>query len=239
MKLPKLEFPKYTTDLPWSGRTISYRPYSVKEEKILMMAAASEDIDPVEAENSIIQIIENCCSVDVTTLHPSEVEWLFMKLRIASVSPVVELDVEMPDCDEETCPGVAPGFMNLNDARFEGIDDLKSSGFKQKNDSWIIMLSDTVGVQMKDIKEQKGNTDYHPVLSNIKSIFDEENVYPVEEISREELENFLVDLPPIVADKIKSFFEYQPRVVCTMRAMCPVCSKKVEKDIVGLSDFFV
>jgi len=239
MKLPKIDYPKMTTELPWSKKTITYRPYSTKEEKLLMMAAAVDELNDEEVTKTVIQIIENCCSVDVTTLHPIDVEWLFIKLKAASDTPILEVMFYPPTCTTEDCPDEIQAFMNLDEIRVENLDKLQETGFVRKGEHWLMELANGVGIQFKDLKESREDRTLDEiVIDSIESIYDEETVYPASEVGREELIAYIEDLIPAHSDKIKSFFELQPKLVCPIAAICPKCKKIHESKIEGLTSFF-
>lgn len=239
MKLPKIDYPRLTTELPWSKRTITYRPYSTKEEKLLMMAAAVDELDDEEVTKNVIQVIENCCSVDVTTLHPVDVEWLFIKLKSASDSPILEVSFFPPTCTTEDCPDEIQAYMNLEEARVENLDKLEETGFTRKGDFWVIELANGVGMRFKDLKESREDRTVDQIIvDSIDCIFDEQDVYPAADIDRAELIAYVEDLIPAHSAKLKSFFELQPKLVCPIAAICPKCKKVHESKIEGLTSFF-
>ena len=240
MKLPKLDYPRYETTLPWSGKVISYRPYSVKEEKLLMMSASNEEATDEDIARAVIQVIENTCDVDVSTLHPVDVEWAYLKVYSASVSPIVEVTFFNETCSTPECPTEIQTLLNLESATVIGLDALMDAGFVKKSNGWLIMLTSTVGVIMKDIKEDTDfKTDYNVVLDNIKAIFDEEDIIDVASVKREDLIDFVEDIPKPSADKIKEFFKLQPYVSCTLEAKCPVCKVVHTENVRNLTSFFV
>lgn len=232
IKIPKVQFPTYETVLPWSGRTINYRPYSVSEERILMMAASGNQ--PDEINKSVIQIIENCCGVEVESLHPIDFEWCYIKLRIAAVSPILEVTYNL-GCTE-TCPESIDINLNLEDVYVEGLNDLTEAGFVKKNGSWILMLNDEVGIQMNDMRESKEDVDL--LHSSIKAIFDSDTVVSASELSKTEIEDFIDALPAPMADKISAFFDNQPYTSLDYKVVCPACKKVHTEKVSGIINFF-
>lgn len=239
MKLPKISYPTFTTILPWSKKEITYRPYSVKEEKMLMMASSDENISDEDVLKGVTQVIENCCSVDIETLHPVDVEWLFIKLKSVSDTPILEVTFFPPTCSTENCPDELNAYINLDKAVVEGLSDLEEYGFKRKGDHWIIMLTDTVGIKLNDLKESKSDRSTSQlILDSIESIFNEEEVWPTKDLDKSELIAFVEDLTPNDSTNLKKFFELQPRLTAEIVAICPVCKKTHENKITGLTNFF-
>lgn len=235
MKLPKLDMPTFKTTLPWSGQDITFRQYTCKEERILTTAAAGDDAE--EAERAVIQTIENCCNVDVSTLHPVDVEWLFIKLRSLSVSPVIKVTFFPEKCTTSECPEEIDTLVNLDDAQCLGLDTLEQQGFTRRKGSWILMLTDEIGVQFRDLKESK-DPEYHPILDNIQSIFDGETIYDCKQLEREHLIEWFDAMPVSQSEKIKSFFESQPYIEVELKAKCPHCKHEHTSTMRGLSSFF-
>ena len=240
MKLPKLDYPRYETILPWSGKKISYRPYSVKEEKLLMMGASNEEASDDDVARAVIQVIENTCDVDVSTLHPVDVEWAYLKVYSVSVSPIIEATMFVESCTTPECPTEIQTLINLDEAIPDGISWLEDAGFIRKSGGWLIMLNDKVGLLMKDIKEDtEFAEDYNVILDNISAVFDDETMISTKDVSREELSNFVEDIPKPSSEKIKQFFKLQPVVTCKIQGKCPTCKTIHTETIKGLSSFFV
>lgn len=239
MKLPKFDLPRYKAELPWSERTVSYRPYTVKEERIYTMVSSNPDSSDEQIHDAVMQLIGNCVDVDITTLHPSEVEYLFVQLRSVSVSPFLDVVYYNNTCEDQDCPQEIDAEIDLSKSKLDGLNELYDSGFVKRNGNWVVMLSDTVGISLKDMKQPKTLTDNTDVLyKSILCIFDGDDVIPVDQISQDELREFVDGIPPHVAEKIKQFFDNQPKLVCDYMVTCPKCKRQIQSRVEGLSGFF-
>lgn len=236
MKLPKLDMPMYSTELPVSGKKVKYRPYTVKEEKIILLAATTND--PVQLKEAAIQVLENCCSVDVTTLHPTDVEWLFIKLRIVSVSIDADIEVPIYKCTDEKCPESISVKVNIEENLvINGKEILDNEpGFTKKKDGWVIMFTDQIGIQMSVLTNK--STDEGEVMWDcFVAMFEGDNIITKNDVTKEEFIAYIDDLPRPFADKIEFLFNNQPWISMPIVAECPACGKKHEVNISGILDF--
>jgi hypothetical protein len=208
MKLPKIDKPVFELLVPSQKKKVMCRPYVCKEEKILLIAQESgEEKDIVLA---LKQVLNNCIideSFDIDSITTFDLEYMFLKLRAKSVNNIVSIKYRDQDDDE-----VYEFQVNLDSVEMLDVGKLKDK----------IMINETTGMQMKypsitiiedapSATTQAELIDYL-VKSCIKSIFDEENVYPVEDVSPEELQTFLDDLPVNVLNDLTDFFKNLPRM---------------------------
>jgi hypothetical protein len=208
MPLPKIKYPISEFKIPSTGKKESFRPFLVKEEKLLLMAKSSED--PTDIFRSIKQIINNCClneSFSIDKLTVFDLEYLFLKLRSISVGDVVEVSYRDNDDGEVY--------------KFE--IDLKSVGveFPEGVDK-VIPVTDSVGIVMKwpsasvfDDKEFLDSGDqafYELVIRCIDKIYDDEDVFETSDYSHAEIVAFLDDCGLKTYEKIQEFMAKAPRV---------------------------
>ncbi len=236
MKLPKLDMPTYKTTLPVSGIEVKYRPYTVKEEKIILIAANTQD--PEQLQNAAIQILENCCSVEVESLHPTDVEWLFIKLRIASVGIEADIDLPVFKCTDENCPEFISVKVNIEDNLvINGKEVLDNEpGFVRKKDGWVIMFTDQIGIQM-NVLTNKSKNEGDVMWDCFVAMFEGDNIITKNDVTKEEFIAYIDDLPRPFADKIEFLFNNQPWISMPVVAECPACGKKHEANISGILDF--
>ena len=231
MALPSISTPEFQTKVPSTGETITYRPFLVKEEKILLMAM--EGGDENEITRSVLKILENCIisNIDMNSLATFDIEYLFLQLRGKSVGEVITLQVMHPNNDE--CKHATEVQVNLDDINVKGdISDGK------------IMLTDDVGVKMKypsinhvtgmDISESKDM--FTMVASCIDFIYDSENVY--NEFTKEEIIEWIEGLNQAQFKNISEFFESMPRLSTKVEWTCSKCNKKDDILLEGLQSFF-
>jgi len=234
MALPIVATPKYEITIPSTGQKVEYRPFLVKEEKILLLA--NETKDEKEQVRAMKEVVKNCTfeKVDVEKLAPFDIEFLFLKLRAKSVGESVEVSV---GCDEG-CKENVKIQINLDE-----IEVKFNPLFTNR-----IQLSDSIGVLMKyptydDMstlskaqKTEDPNLIMNFVASCIDTIFDKKEVYKSSDYSNKEIVEFLEQLSQISLKKIMNFFEYMPTVEKTVKYSC--CGKEKEVTLKGAQSFF-
>ena len=234
MALPKLNTAKYETTIPSTGRTVEYRPYLVKEEKILMIALESQDQKQVL--RAVKDVIESCVfdEINVNNLAIFDVESLFISLRSKSVGEGVEVNVKCKECDGENQYKV--------DLEEIAIPDIKD---QEKN----IMLTEDVGVTMrypsfKDMEGIEGEglesvEGVMELISNcVDSVYDKESVYKGSDQSKEELTEFVENLNSDQFQKLSDWFEGMPAITHTIEFDCISCETHNKQELRGLQSFF-
>ena len=240
MPLPKIATPTYELELPSTGKTISYRPFLVKEEKLLVIALESEDTKQIT--NAIKAVIRACIltkGVKVETLPTFDIEYLFLNIRGKSVGEDIDVNLICPD-DNETEVSVS---INLDD-----INVKKPDGHTNK-----IKLDNNLMMELKypSLNEFiKNNFDPNEVGTNameqsfdligscINKIFNEDEVWVAADCSKKEINDFLDSMNSNQFKEIESFFETMPKLTHTVKVFNP--KSKVESDVVleGLASFF-
>jgi hypothetical protein len=234
MALPILESPKYTVEIPSTKKAIEYRPFLVKEEKILLMAQESQDSR--EMLNAMKDIIRACTfeKVDVNALTSFDLEYVFLKLRSKSVGEISNVNVKCSSCEAPN-----PIAINLDEITVKFDDSVSKT----------IMITDTVGVNMRYIRvkdmsaltdDKKTQSDLinEVVIASIESIFDAEKVYPAENSSKEELIVFINSLSRAQMQKIESFISAVPALKQTVQFKCKACAHDNSLELTGTQAFF-
>jgi hypothetical protein len=245
--LPKVDVPIYELKLISVKNPIRFRPFLVKEQKLLLMTQESMASDEKGSESSLAtvkQIINNCVlsEIDVDDLPLFDIEYLFLNLRARSMGENVNLNYkcinEVPTENGTTkCNNIVNFELNLLNIKPK-IDE------KHKN---RIEINDQIGLIMKYPKLEMissiGFGDEKSVLelilSCIDSIYDSETMYYTKDVSREELETFVDSLPTAVIEKIKLFFDTMPRVREKINFKCNKCNYEEDITLEGLDSFFV
>jgi hypothetical protein len=234
MALPILESPKYTVEIPSTKKAIEYRPFLVKEEKILLMAQESQD--SLEMLNAMKNIIRACTfeKVDVNALTSFDLEYIFLKLRSKSVGEISSVNIKCSSCE-------APNPIEINlDEVVVKFDDSVSK---------TIMITDVVGVNMRYIRvkdmsaltdDKKSQSDLinEVVIASIESIFDAEKVYSAENSSKEELITFINSLNRSQMQKIEAFISAVPALKRTIQFKCKGCGHDNQLELSGTQAFF-
>jgi len=225
--------------LPSTGKKIKYRPFLVREEKILIMAMESEEMS--EITNAIIQILGDCIlskEVKIESLATFDIEYLFLNVRAKSVGETVDVNITCPD-DGETQVEMT--------ILVDSIKIQKTRGHKN-----IIKLDDDLSMKLRypslkqfvenNFETNDGNSDVGQSLSMISScieiIYNQEESWEASDYSKEELDEFIEQLNTKQFKEIESFFTTMPKLSHTIKVKNP--NTKVESKVVleGLAAFF-
>lgn len=234
MALPILNTPTFELDLPLSKKKISYRPFLVKEEKILLMALESQDQKQIM--RVMHEIVDVCTfgSIKAKELPVSELEFIFLKLRSKSVGENSHIGVACNACGEKN-----EFDINLEEIKLN-IGELPETK---------IMLTDKVGIIMKfpnsddilkniDSKKSEVENTYAVIAACLDKIFDTENVHEVSTQSKKEVQDFIDSLNKEQFEKIKAFFNKLPKLKHEVDFDCTKCGHKNHIVLEGLENFF-
>jgi hypothetical protein len=238
MPLPKIATPLYELELPSTGETIQYRPFLVKEEKVLVIALESEDTKQITT--AIKTVISNCIKtkgVKVDELPTFDIEYLFLNIRGKSVGE--ELDVKI------TCPDDEVTQVNM----IINLDDIKVN--KNENHSKQIKLDDSIMMEMKypsldqfiknNFDFEDGNAmeqSFELIASCIDKIYTEDEVWAAADCTKKEIVEFLEQMNSSQFKEIEKFFETMPKLSHTIKVKNPKTKKESEVVLEGLASFF-
>ena len=238
MPLPKIATPTYELELPSTEQTVKYRPFLVKEEKLLVLALETEDTKQIT--NAIKSVLKSCVltkGVKVETLPTFDIEYLFLNIRGKSVGEELEVKVICPD-DEKT---EVPITIDLDEVKVQ-----KSEGHDKQ-----LKLDDKLMMEMKyPSLEQfiKNNFDFNDanqmeqsfdlIGSCIDKIYSEDEVWATADCTKKEVKEFLESMNSSQFKDIEKFFETMPKLSHTIKVKNP--KTKVESEVVleGLASFF-
>ena len=234
MALPKLNTPTYELELPSTGEKIKYRPFLVKEQKILMIASESED--DTEIQNALANLITECTfgEIDPYVVPLFDIEFMFLRIRGKSVGEKIELNVLCPD-DNKTRTDIT---INLEDIDVH-MDATHNNEIAVTKNITIFMRYPT----LKDMTNIGADTtDVATVFDLIKrcifEIHDKDKVYNRIDISEKELEQFIDNLPSVVFENLGEFFNSMPKVSHPVKVKNPKTKKTGEIVIEGIQSFF-
>ena len=236
MALPKLGVPQYELTLPSTGKTVKYRPFLVKEEKVLLLAMESEDEKQVI--DAVKNVLKSCVisRIKIDQLPSFDLEYLFLKIRAAAIGEMIEMTVTCTDDGSTT----ATAAINI-----EEVEVHKEEGHDRK-----IMLTDTTGIMMKYpsmdrfIESQFLNKGidadhiFNFIAEHIEQIFDEEEVYDSSTTSKKEFREFVESLTTKQFEYIQNFYETMPRLSHTFTVTNPNTGNECEYTLEGLQSFF-
>ena len=235
MALPKISVPKYKLKLPSDGRTVNFRPFLVKEEKLLLLATQTGEQSDIV--NAIKNIIKECTDInDVESLATFDIEYVFLQIRTKSVGESVEVNITCPDDDETTVQVSIP------------LDEIKVH--KTRGHKTEIKLSDdviiTMGYPSLDSFVQMNFGDSGSQIDQIfdmaagcvKTIADENQVYDCADSTRKEIVEFFEQLNTKQFMMIQEFFESMPKLTHTVTVNNPNTGVESEVVLEGLASFF-
>jgi hypothetical protein len=239
MPLPKISTPTYELTLPSTGKKIKYRPFLVREEKILIMAMESENMKDIT--NSIVQILSDCIlteNVKVESLATFDIEYLFLNVRARSVGEAVDVNIVCPD-DGETQVEVS---IDIDSIRIQ-----KTRGHKN-----VIKLDDNLSMKLRyPALEQFVENNFETadagsgvgeslamITSCIDIIYNEEESWEASDYSKDELDEFVEQMNTKQFKQIEKFFTTMPKLSHTIKVRNP--NTKVESEVIleGLASFF-
>ena len=238
MPLPKINTPTYELTLPSNNKKIKYRPFLVREEKILIMALETENSEDIS--NAVVDILSECIltkGVDVTKLATFDIEYLFLNVRSKSVGESVEVNIVCPDDNKTSVQ------MEIN---LDSIKVQKTRGHKN-----IIKLDDQYSMKLKypSLNEFIGNNfdtnegnmvdkSLSMITSCIEMVYDEEESWNASDSTKQELEEFVEQLNSKQFKSIEKFFETMPKLSHKLKVKNPTTEVESEVVLEGLASFF-
>ena len=239
MPLPKINTPTYELTLPSNKKKIKYRPFLVREEKILILALESGDAKQISS--SIVEIMADCIetkSVDITKLPSFDIEYLFLNIRAKSVGETVDVVITCPD-DKKTTVDTS---INIDDIKVK-----KTPGHKN-----IIKLDDKYSMKLKYPSMQQfidANFDTDEEGSQVAQsidmlstcidmIYDDEESWDAADSSPEELNQFIEQLNTKQFKEVENFFETMPKLEHIVKVTNPKTGKESKVKLEGLASFF-
>jgi DNA-directed RNA polymerase subunit M/transcription elongation factor TFIIS len=242
MKLPTIDFPIYEVTLLSQEKPVRFRPFLVKEQKLMMMAVEAKDIE--NTVKSVKQIISNCIldPIDVDNLPTVDIELLFLNLRAKSMGEVLNLFFKCTNKIGDVGLELPCGMIIEVDVPVEKIEIINKDTPKK------IMLNDTIGIQMKYpslgtidkiLNNKNQELSVSLAASCIDYVFDADSVYYAKDATQEEMEKFVEEIPAEKFELLEKFIDKVPKVRYKTKKTCSKC--KYEHDFVleGLNDFFL
>ena len=238
MPLPKIVTPTYELVLPSTGKTIKYRPFLVKEEKVLVIAMESEDTKQIT--NAVKTVIKNCVEtrgIKVETLPTFDIEYLFLNIRSKSVGEEIDVNIICPDDGETEVP------VTIN------VDEIQVIKNDEHNNR--IKLDDNVMMEMKypsldqfiksnfDISNNANiDQSFDLIASCIDKIFTEEEVWTSSDVTKKELVDFLDQMNTNQFKEIEEFFNTMPKLSHEVQVKNPKTGVESKVVLEGLASFF-
>lgn len=242
--LPKIDVPIHTLKLVTDGKLIRFRPFTVKEEKILLIAMESSDEKIIL--DSVKQIINNCCldDIDVEDMPIVDLEFLFLNLRARSVGEIVNLQyrcnniIKKESGEEVKCNNLVKFDLNILEVQPE---------FNEKHTNKI-EIDNNLGIVMKypnfkNIESLSDESEVEKVIKTISScidfIYDKDTIYYSKDVSPKELQEFIESFSREQFLKIQEFFNTIPKIKKEVDFKCSKCGYEEKIVLEGIQSFFV
>ena len=237
MPLPKIATPTYELVLPSTKKTIKYRPFLVKEEKLLVLALETEDQKNITS--AVKSVIKNCIQtrgIKVETLPTFDIEFLFLNIRGKSVGEEVDVNIIAPD------DGITEIPVKID------IDKIKVIESPEHNNQ--IKLNDELMMEMKypsleqfiknnfDVNQSNFDQSFDLIASCVNKIYSEDEVWSADDVTKKEVIEFLEGMNSIQFKDIEKFFETMPKLSHTVKVKNKNTGVESEVVLEGLSSFF-
>jgi len=232
MPLPTIETPTYKLVVPSTNKTVDYRPFLVKEEKLLLIAQESNDTGQII--DAMKRVVDSCTfnKLNVNKLSTLDLEYIFLNLRMKSVGETSKIILKCEHCDAENNI-----VINLEDSVIEKSEEL--------NDK--IQVNNEIGIKLRPVRLQDvaaiDNDNKEESLSAatravIESIYDTEKIYETDDCTTEELDQFIDSLPHDAMIAITDFISHQPFLANHIHFKCAHCNKENNITVKGFQSFF-
>jgi DNA-directed RNA polymerase subunit M/transcription elongation factor TFIIS len=230
MALPKVETPRYSVILPSTGKEIQFRPFLVKEEKVLLMAAESQD--QKQYITAMMDVVNECTfkALNINRLPTFDVEYLFVQIRAKSIGESVTLEGTCSECGHKQEVKLNLETVTI-DKVSEDLEDTFEVGSGIKIKVRPMRFIDSTSVAEINITELIGKM--------IDTIYDDENIYNASEYTRSDLDDFVNQLPRSVLTDIEKYIKGLPKLITTVEFVCEKCGHQNKYVLEGFQDFFV
>ena len=243
MALPKVSTPTYELIVPSTGEKVSYRPFLVKEEKTLLMAAEDQNISTIT--KAMRDIISSCTEgeVDLKNLAPYDIEYIFLQLRGKSIGDVITLNLKKPEsieCEEPECPGSTEIKINIDDIKIDTSSIVDSKIELTKDIGIKLGFPQLESIQKYTTKGGGMTPDgvFKMINDCIEYIWEGKEIYKAKDATKKELNDFIESLNTVQFNKIRDFFESMPRLRHEITWTCSKCDKSAPLLLEGIDSFF-
>jgi len=229
--LPTITAPEYKTTLPFCEKTIKFRPFLVKEEKLFLIA--TEENDKAQILNTITKVLDDCTfnKLDIENMASVDIEWLLLQLRAKSKGDEIEVSLT---CQDEDCKTKMEQIIRVSDIKTTPFDKSK----------FLVPITEDIAVKIKapTMKTVERATDSEDTLkmliSSVESIVRGDDVWLASDYEYSELESFFDTLNDEQLQKIVEPLKQLPKVVLDVKYTCPACKKENVLRLEGLENFF-
>lgn len=232
MALPKLTIAKYPITIPSTGKQTFFRPFLIKEQKVLLMAA--EGGDEKQIVNAMLDIVTQCVDglEDVKAMPIFDMEYLFLNIRAKSAGEIVTLTTRCPKCSKNL-----PVEMKLEEIRVQ-FPENSNNRIMLTESMGMIMRYPNMGDSVVDMASLGADSVVEFVSTFVETVFDEDNTYSSKDFTHKEIVTFMESLTTEQFEKITDFFRKMPALRKEMDLVCTGCGHGFKTQFSGLRDFF-
>ena len=242
MPLPTIATPTYELELPSSKQLLNYRPFLVKEEKMLMMAA---DAEGAAIGKTIKSVLSACAQskVNIDTLAPFDIEYFFLQLRAKSIGNEIKVRLRKPasiDCETENCQQICEVSMDAEDIKLD-TEDVPDGKIKITEDIGIKLKYPDIDSMQKFIATGNDPTadEIFKIISDcIQYIWEGDEIFQAKDSTKQELNDFIESLNAEQFADVRGFFENMPKLTKDVTWKCSKCEKTTEVKLQGIDAFF-
>lgn len=243
MALPKIDVPIYEATLPSNNQKVKFRPFLVKEQKLLLMTAQATETK--EVIDAIKQILKNCIltELDIDILPVFDLEFLFLNLRARSVNEIVDIKYKCNnqltnnEGETKTCNGTVDYKVNVLEIKPE-FGSEHSNKIEISENLGIVLKYPTFEMMKKLENKSEDQAIFELLIQCIEYIYDADNMYYPKDEDPKDLEEFIDSLQQKHLEKIKEFFDSMPKVKKDLDFKCPKCGLEDIITIEGVQSFF-
>ena len=230
MALPTITVPEFDLEVPGIKKSMKFRPFLVRESKILTLALEGGEVE--DQVKAIQQVVDNCSfgKLNAKKLPLYQLQWIFLKLKAKSVGNTQDFILTCGNCENKI-----NYTMDINDFEIIGNTDISNKKIEINESTGIVFKYPPANVQASSNNVE----DDILIMNCIEYIYDEEEIIKAEDISPEELTEWLDTLPLEITQKIGSFFEEMPLMGHIVEYKCNECEKENKVAINGYEHFFV
>jgi len=232
--LPILATPKYDMIVPSTGEAITYRPYVVREEKILLIAMESNDENQIE--QAVIDVIQSCVEspINIDDLTTFDVEFIFVTLRSKSVGEGIKLAPKCKHCEE-----VNEVKINLEEVKVTNLENKIDKHIKLTDDISIDLKWHTMKDRQKELRnDSETQTVINMIVASLETIYSGEDIHVVKNATDKEVREFVESLNTDQFNEIVEVLANVPYLSYDMDYDCEKCGKENNISLNGLTDFF-
>ena len=242
MALPKVATATYELKIPSTGKIVKYRPFLVKEEKMLMMAA---DAEGAAIGKTIKSVLSACAQskVNIDTLAPFDIEYFFLQLRAKSIGNEIKVRLRKPasvDCETENCQQICEVSMDDEDIKLD-TEDVPDGKIKITEDIGIKLKYPDIDSMQKFIATGNDPTadEIFKIISDcIQYIWEGDEIFQAKDSTKQELNDFIESLNAEQFADVRGFFENMPKLTKDVTWKCSKCEKTTEVKLQGIDAFF-